>query len=454
MKKEVGCINSRAIIDYIKEHNHGDCSELLKNLDPEIDTCNDPEDYLRDPNNWISCTIATELYRRARIILNDELAAFKIARYSVEKTTLGYVQGIIIKSFWSTPKAIKQAQKNNNKWNRNKKVELVEIKRDEATVRLYWNPQMETTKDLCLMNQGVYTFFPLIWKGNPLTLREICCYFDGAPYCEYHLKWPLRNKFHEFYSRVFSPKSVLMETIMEMEEDKKIIEEKYDEVNRLNLELNYKIKQLIAIQETGKAILSVLDINQLLTVIMNILSSVCQIHRALIMLVNEEKGYLEYLFAVGFPGEVPTEIKNYTVPLTRVSNIIARVANTGKSEYVPEVDNSLLNRENIVLIIGKPTSVYVVPLITRSRVIGVIATDSNDTQGIPKEIRETLEVFAPQIAIAIENAKLYYQLQKQMEELKTSQDLLGRAEKLSFFGNLAARLAHEIKNPMGAIRTL
>jgi nitrogen-specific signal transduction histidine kinase len=132
---------------------------------------------------------------------------------------------------------------------------------------------------------------------------------------------------------------------------------------------------------------------------------------------------------------------------------MARVANTGKSEYVPEVNNSRLNRENIVIAIGKPTSAYVVPLITRSRVIGVIATDSSDRHGIPIEIRETLEVFAPQIAIAIENAKLYSQLQKQMEALQRSQDLLSRADKLSFFGNLAARLAHEIKNPMVAIRT-
>jgi signal transduction histidine kinase len=453
LKKEVSCINAIAIIDYVKEHHHGDFSDLLKNLDPEFDNYLNPQEFLKNPNNWISCEIAAELYRRARLILNDEMAAYKIARYSVERTALGYAQGIIIKSFWSTSKAIRHAQKINDKWNRNKKVELVGLKRGEAIIRLYWNPDMAATKDLCLMNQGVYTFFPLIWKGHPLTLQESCCYFNGDPYCEYHLKWPLRNKYYEIFSRIFSPKSVLRETIMEMETDKKVIEEKYDEVNRLNLELNYKIKQLVAIQETGKAILSVLDLNQLLTAIMNILSNVCQIHRALIMMVNEKRGCLEYLYAVGFPGGVPEAIKNYKTPLTRVSNILVRVANTGKSEYIPEIDNSLLNRENLVLVLGKPNSVYVSPLITRTKVIGVIATDSTDPGGIPKPIRETLDVFAPQIAIAIENARLYSKLQEQMEELKKSHDLLSRAERLSFFGNLAARLAHEIKNPMVAIRT-
>jgi signal transduction histidine kinase len=40
-----------------------------------------------------------------------------------------------------------------------------------------------------------------------------------------------------------------------------------------------------------------------------------------------------------------------------------------------------------------------------------------------------------------------------MLEIQNSYALLGRAEKLSFLGNVAARLAHEIKNPMTAIGT-
>jgi signal transduction histidine kinase len=453
MEKEVSCINSRYIIDYIKEHNYGDCSFLLDELDPEIDTLPDPENFLRDPNNWISCTVVSRLLERARKILNDETVAYKISRHAVEKTSLGYVQGIIVKAFWSSKMALKHAQKINDKWNRNKKVEIVEARGNHGIVRLHWNPAMDVSKDLCLLNKGAYTSLPLVWGGKPLTLKEECCYFEGAPYCEYHLKWPARNRLHEIFSRFFTSKSVLMETIREMEAVKKVIEQKYEEVNSLNEELNYKIKQLLAIQETGKAILSVLDLKQLLTVIMNILSNVCQINRAIIMLVNEETKYLEYIHGIGFNGPIPEDIRNYRVPLDRVSNILVRVTNTGRPEYVPEVNSSTLRKENIVLSHGKPISVFVVPLITRSKVIGVIATDAVDKQGVPKETRETLEIFAPQIAIAIENARLYSTLQKRMTELKRSHALLSRTEKFSFLGNLAARLAHEIKNPMTAIGT-
>jgi len=453
MKKEVSCLNSKVVLEYVKAHNNGDYSGLLENLGPEIDALPDPERFLKDPNNWISCTVASKLYERARKILDDEMAAYKIAKYAVEKTSLGYAQRIIAKGFWSYKTGLKHAQKLNDKWNRNKKVEVREIKRNGAIVRLHWNENMDVSKDLCLMNQGTYSFLPLIWGAKPLDLKEKCCYFNGSPYCEYHLKWPFHNRLYELFSRFYTSKSLLMDTITEMEEDKKLIEEKYEEVNRLNIELNHKIKQLFAIQDTGKAILSVLDLEQLLTVIMNILANVCQINRAIIMLVNEEEGMLEYIHSVGFDGEVAEAVKNYRVSLDRLSNILVRVTNTGRPEYVPEVKSSSLRKENIMLTLSKPTSVYVIPLITRSKVIGVIATDAIDGKGVSKETRETLEIFAPQIAIAIENAKLYSRLQKQMEELKQSHALLSRAEKFSFLGNLAARLAHEIKNPMTAIGT-
>jgi signal transduction histidine kinase len=471
MEKEVNCINSRAILSYVKVHNNGDCSGLIKHLDPEIDSLSDPENFLTDSNNWVSTVIIVELFKRARIILNDEMVAYKIAKYSIENSSLGYIQKIFIKSFWSSKKSFKHAQAINNKFNRNKRVELVNVRRNLAIFRLHWNSSMKPSKDLCIFNHGIYTFLPTIWSGKPYTFKEKCCHFDGAPYCEYHITWRFQNRVREYLSRFFMSRAMLKDIITEQEKDKEIIEKKYEEVNQLNVALNKKIKQLMAVQDTGKAILSTLDLKQLLTVIMNILSNICQINRAIIMLVNDEKGCLEYMYGVGFDGEVPKEIRNYTIALDRLSNIMARVVSKGQSEYIPDtknstlrkenivlkrasnIKNSTLRKENIVLKLANPTSAFIVPLITKSRVIGIIATDAVDGDGIPKETRETLEIFAPQIAIAIENAKLYNRLSEQMEELKRSRALLSRAEKLSFLGNMAARLAHEIKNPMTAIGT-
>jgi len=453
MERETSCINSKAIINYIKAHNNGDCSELLHNLGPEIDSFHDPESFLSDSNNWISCAMIVELFKRARIILNDEMVAYNIAKYSIENSSLGYIQKIFVKAFWSSKKGFKHAQAINNKFNRSKRVELVTVKRNWAVFRLHWDSSMKSSKDICFFNQGIYTFFPTIWSGKPYTLKEECCYFEGAPYCEYHITWRFQNRVHEYLSRFFMSKAMLKDIIAEQEKDKEVIEQKYEEVNRLNWELNQKIKQIMAVQKTGKAILSVLDLKQLLSVVMNLISNVCHIHRAIIMLVNKDKEYLEYIHGMGFDGEAPYEVKKYRVSLDRVSNILVRVVNSGRSEYVPDVKSSNLRKENIILTHGNPVSVYVVPLIAKSKVIGIIATDAVDEDGVPAETRKTLEIFTPQIAMAIENARLYSKLHEQMIDLKQSRALLSRAEKFSFLGNIAARLAHEIKNPMTAIGT-
>ena len=139
-----------------------------------------PEEFLRDPNNWISCAVTSELHRRAKAILNDPQAPYKIARFAIENVSLGYIQKIFVKAFWSTKTALRHIQKINDKFNRSKKVELVRVGRNEAVVRLHWDHTMGVSKDLCLYNQGNYTFMPLTWGSTPLKLEEVCCCLRGS----------------------------------------------------------------------------------------------------------------------------------------------------------------------------------------------------------------------------------------------------------------------------------
>jgi len=182
VEREINCANTKVIIEFIKAHKKEVCPSILTGLHPEIDEMADPEGFLTDRDNWISCDIVTKLFKNVKKLFHNPRIAYEIARFGAESISLGYVQTIIVKAFWSTKRGLKSVQKINDKLNLSKKVELVSITRNSAVVQLHWHPGMQTSKDLCLYNRGVYTFMPLIWGGRPLNLRESCCYFDGAPF--------------------------------------------------------------------------------------------------------------------------------------------------------------------------------------------------------------------------------------------------------------------------------
>jgi two-component system NtrC family sensor kinase len=87
------------------------------------------------------------------------------------------------------------------------------------------------------------------------------------------------------------------------------------------------------------------------------------------------------------------------------------------------------------------------PIVSKGKLIGILNLGHKDDKTLySNEDLELLSTLANQAAIALENARLY-------ENLKQSQDTLRRADRLSSLGLLTAGLAHEIRNPLVAIRT-
>ena len=173
MKKETSCIISKAVLGYVKMHNNGSIEPLLDNLDSEINLMVNPETYLSDQNNWISCRILAELFKRSRELFCDPFIAFKIGKYAVQKSSLGLSQQILLKTSLSTREALIAFDGVNEQCSRNKKLEIIALKHNEASIRLHWNSSMSVTRDNCIYNQGVFTFMPQIWKGSRIRLRAV-----------------------------------------------------------------------------------------------------------------------------------------------------------------------------------------------------------------------------------------------------------------------------------------
>ena len=104
-------------------------------------------------------------------------------------------------------------------------------------------------------------------------------------------------------------------------------------------------------------------------------------------------------------------------------------------------------------------SFVAVPLVAEGKPVGLLLADNAFTgRPVDDEDVEVLELLGIKAALAIERAHLTRDLEIQVaslesanKQIRQNQERLLRAERLSAVGEMAARVAHEIRNPLVAI---
>ncbi|MFH1854311.1 MAG: HD domain-containing phosphohydrolase [Candidatus Omnitrophota bacterium] len=173
----------------------------------------------------------------------------------------------------------------------------------------------------------------------------------------------------------------------------------------LEKNLKKKIKELFTLYDIGKSITSTLHLDEVLKLITRKAAKIMNASSCSIRLLNEAKQELVLRCAYGLDHESHRIKKSLKVG----ESIAGRVVKKGKHYIINDLRNERHYKYPHLARQKGLRSLVTVPLVQKSRIVGVLSIYSKKPGMYTDEDARLLSMFASQAAIAIENARLYEQ---------------------------------------------
>ncbi len=207
-------------------------------------------------------------------------------------------------------------------------------------------------------------------------------------------------------------------------------------------ELTQSVEELRALGEVGRAVSSTLDLETVLTTIVSRATQLSGTEAGVIYEYDEPSEEFQLRATQNYPDEFVDMLR--AAPLRKGEGAVGRMAVTHQPVQVPDIlgEAAYQSRVRDLLVRSGHRAVLAVPLLREERILGGLVVSRKVPGKFSPEVIDLLTTFATQSALAIQNARLFGEIEDKGRQLEVAS-----RHKSQFLANMS----HELRTPLNAI---
>jgi signal transduction histidine kinase len=222
-----------------------------------------------------------------------------------------------------------------------------------------------------------------------------------------------------------------------------------NELRQRTDELGRSVSELRALGEVSQAVNSTLDLETVLSTIVAKAVQLSGTEAGAIYVFDETQREFHLSATYNMDQELIEALTQRHIGLDEPNITPAFLA--GEPIQVSDLREAVSSAANEIVLRAGFLARLVTPLLRGEEIVGMLVVRRRTPGAFPQNTVDLMKTFAAQSAVAIENARLFQNVEASLDDLRTTQDRLVQTEKLASLGQLTAGIAHEIKNPLNFV---